>query len=775
MKPSAVNKVMSGLILLCLFLVGDACAKELTIAARGKPTSYTIVRPKDASPSQLYAAEEFQRFTERMTGVKLPVVSDDAPLPECAILLGETRFTEQVLGQKADVKGLGEDAFRLVTRAPHLLIIGGPKRGALYGTYELLERFGGCRWYASWHSVIPKLDTFSVPELDETQHPAFALREPFWFDMFDGDLAARNKANGNAMRLADRHGGHSHRFGGGLGSCHTFNRLLPPEKYFDQHPEYFSLVGGRRLKDHTQLCLTNPDVLRIVTENVLDRIRRDPGADFYGVSQNDWYNYCTCPDCKAIDDAEGSCAGTMITFVNKVAEAVEKEFPGVIIETLAYQYTRTPPRTVRPRHNVMPCLCTIECDFSQPLARSAFQQNRKFVQDIRGWSAISKRLYVWDYTTNFAYYLTPMPNVLTLQDNVKFFRANQVKYLFEQGAYQGRHGDFAELKAWLLAKWLWNPDLPAEPLLKDFFRGYYGAAAPLVRRYFDALHKIYDDPAARPLRIFDDIRRPGIPDDFLNRAAGLWRQAEAAVKDSPAHLYNVRMGAMPAMSARLARLPQVGEIKVWVTRNPAQYAVPKETRALAAELLARFKEAKNIRLSENATRHAQILSWWRAFADPAVPPPPQTSAAAEDTVLSLNKRGTWGDTVKDPLAGDGSAMKLYNTHYEWCTTLQFRHVAFDPGATYRLRMRVRVEKAPGKSGEAFWAGIYDPKHKKGLGGVDRKVSVVKDGYAWYDVAEWVPERDHYFWIGPGRFDKAGGATSAIKALYIDKLELIRKN
>ena len=749
------------------------CAQSLTLATRGQHAAYTIVRPANASPSQAYAAEEFQRFTEQLTGVRLPIATDDAPLPDRAILLGDTRHTARLLGAPADLKALGDDGFRLKTCPPHLLILGGPVRGTLYGAYEALERLGGCRWYASWHSVIPKLDAWSVPPLDETQKPAFALREPFWFDLFDGDLAARNKCNGNAMRLADRHGGHSFRFGGGLGSCHTFNILCSPETLFDAHPEYFSEIKGKRVKENTQLCLTNPDVLRLVTSNVLARIRKDPGASFYGVSQNDWYNFCTCPACKAIDDAEESHAGTMIAFVNKVAEAVEKEFPNVTIETLAYQYTRKPPKTVRPRRNVMPCLCTIECDFAFPIDKSAFKENRAFLDDIRGWGAICDRLYVWDYTTNFRDYTSPFPNVLALQDNVRFFHTNRVDYLFEQGAYQGRHGDFAELKAWLLAKWLWNPDLPQEALLEDFFSGYYGAAALYVRTYFDALHSFYRDPAAHPLRIFEDPHRNQIPDGFYTRAALLWQQAEAAVKDSPAHSYNVRMGAIPVLNTRLARLPQHEEIKVWVTEDPNRYEASAEVRALAAELVARFAEAKNIRISESAEHGEKTLAQWQALAHPAPLPPPQTRATVEDTVLSLGQRGTWGDTAADPLAEDGSAMKLYNTHFEWCTTLPFSHVAFDPGKRYRIRMRVRVEKEPGKEGEAFWAGVYDAKNKKGFGGIDRKASAVGDGYAWYDVADWVPERDHYFWIGPGRFDKKGGATSAIKALYIDKLELLR--
>ena len=225
--------------------------------------------------------------------------------------------------------------------------------------------------------------------------------------------------------------------------------------------------------------------------------------------------------------------------------------------------------------------------------------------------------------------------------------------------------------------------------------------------------------------------------------------------------------------AKMARMPASEEIKVWVTENPKRYEPPAEQRAMAAELVKRFEEARNIRLSEDHGRHDQVLARWKALANPPALPAPQSRAIVEDKVLSLSNRGTYGDTVADAQAVDGSAMKLYNTHYEWCATLPFSGVAFDPGRKYRLRMRVCVEKEPGKEGEAFWVGVYDDKNRRACGGIERKTSDVGEGYAWYDVAEWVPEREHYFWVGPGRFDKTGGATSAIKALKIDQLELIR--
>jgi hypothetical protein len=465
----------------------------------------------------------------------------------------------------------------------------------------------------------------------------------------------------------------------------------------------------------------------------------------------------------------------MSRFVNQVAAAGEKEFPHVWIETLAYQYTRRPPLTVRPRHNVVPRLCTIECDFSHPLDQSPFVENRKFVEDIRGWSAMTDKLYIWDYTTNFRNYIGPFPNVLALQRNVQFFRDHHVVGLFEQGAYQGRHADFAELKAWLLAKWLWNPDLPAEPLLADFFHGYYGAAAPLVRRYFDELHTFYRNPESQPLRIFDDVKSPVIPDSFYEHAAKLWADAEAAVQDAPDHSYNVRMGAIPVLYARLMRMPALDEIKVWVTLNPQQFDPSPERRALATELLARFEQATDIRISESTQQHERTLALWRNWASPAPDTAgvAQSRAVVQDSEISLQRRGVWGDSVPDSRARNGSAIKLYNTHYEWCATLPFRHVAFDPGQTYRLRMRVRVDNQPDTEGEAFWAGVYNPRTEQNRGSCERTTEAVTDEYTWYEVAEWTPERDDYFWIGPGRFDPALGENPAIRAVYLDQLELLR--
>ena len=746
------------------------------IAERGGAADCTIVLPASPTAVQKYAAEELRDFTERLTGVKLPIVAGSCPASGRAVVF-----------EDGGAENPAEDGFRIRVDGGRLTVTASPFRGGpLYAVYELLERFGGCRWYASWCERVPERNRFTVPApLDETHVPAFAMRQPWWYDALRHHaFAARLRMNTHQWgRMEDKFGGEHFRYGGGLGSCHTFAALLPVEKYGKEHPEYFALRNGKRCNEanghvqyYVQPCLTNPDVLRIMTEGVLERIRKDPKAKFYGVSQNDNWHYCQCERCAAVDAEEDSHAGTVVRFVNAVAERVEKEFPDAVIETLAYQFSRKPPKKTRLRKNVIPCLCSIECDFARPIPASPNRQNVDFLSDIRGWSAMTDMLYVWDYTTDFANYTMPFPNVLALQDNVRFFRDSGVKCLFEQGAYQGRHADFAELKAWLLSKWMWDPELPMEDLLDDFFTGYYGAGAPYVREYFDELHRLQlarsADPQ-KPLTIFLGCNAIAGSDGFFEQAAGLLEKAAAAVKDDAVRSYNVRMASFAVDYMRLQR--KRGTAAPLVVMDPA-WEKSEElmlARQLAELLLARMDEAKDIRLCENLDTHKKRVEEWR---DLLVRKPRfalEGRAEVEEADLSQAKRGIWGEFVDDPQAADGKALKLFNTHYEWCTTFPMSKVAFRPGVKYTVRVRVRVEPCAGLKGEAFWAGVYDPKGKKACGpGIAPKVTEVKDGYRWYDVVTWEPKATDYFWIGPGRFNKKTNEQSSINSLFIDKIEFV---
>lgn len=175
----------------------------------------------------------------------------------------------------------------------------------------------------------------------------------------------------------------------------------------------------------------------------------------------------------------------------------------------------------------MPCLCTVDCDFLRPFGQSRWPANRSFEEDIRVWSEQTDRLYLWNYCVNFRHYLHAFPNIQSMAANYRFFRDHHVRYLFEQGHEQGLHAEFGELKAWLSAKLMWNPDQPVEPLIQRFLEGYYGAAAEPVGCYLKAL-SAHAEAEDRFCGIYNPPQRV-YPDSFLDEADRLWDEAEARV------------------------------------------------------------------------------------------------------------------------------------------------------------------------------------------------------------------------------------------------------
>ncbi len=537
--------VMNGL----LTMAAAGCAKPdaAIVLADREASTYQIVLPPAPIASERHAAEELQRFCHEMSGATLSVVAADAPAKDTEIILGNHPRLKE-LGVPFDAACLGKEGYLLRTVGRRVVIAGGQPRGTLYGVYALLEEQLGCRWFSSKVSRIPKHEKLMLPPMDETYVPPLEYRESFYTDAFDGDWAARNRMNSNRATLADKHGGKI-AYGPFV---HTFYHLVPPSKYFKDHPEYFSLTKGERRTERSQLCLTNPDVLGIVVTGVRRWIKAHPHATIFSVSQNDWHGFCECADCKAIDEAEGSHAGSLIWFVNKVAEAIEQDHPDVAIDTLAYQYTRKPPKSIRPRQNVIVRLCSIECCFAHPLATDDYLQNRSFREDITAWSKLTRRLYVWDYVTNFAHYIMPFPNFDVLAPNIRFFVEHGVRGIFEQGNYcPGGKGEFAELRAYVVAKLLWKPDRDPQRAIDEFMKGYYGKAAGPIRAYLDLLHEGIRASGCH-LRIFQGPDRPYLAPEFITQAQLLFDEAER-LADEDQVLRRVRIARLPVQYVMLVR------------------------------------------------------------------------------------------------------------------------------------------------------------------------------------------------------------------------------
>ncbi len=546
-----LRKSKIGLLFVTLsFVVGCGKAVKddtLTIAEKGVAKA-VIVIAEDASEPEQHAAAELADFLRQITGAKFEIIHPPvAGRPRLlvgpkAAKLAESDFT---------VEGLGTDGIVIRSVGNDLILAGNYPRGTLYAVYTFLEDELGCRWWSSTESTIPKKSMLNVGKLDVRYVPVLEYREPYWFDAFDGDWAVRNKSNGHRPRLDEKRGGkHTYE-----GFVHTFNQLIPPDKYFKDHPEWFSEIKGKRTYKRAQLCLTNKEMQKELLKNLKVRLRANPAATIASVSQNDWRVNCQCSRCAAIEKEEDSPAGLMLRFVNSVAADIEEEFPHVAVSTLAYQYTRKPPKYVKPRDNVIVRLCSIECSFSKPLAD---ERNKEFRDDIVGWSKICNRLYIWDYTTNFRHHIMPHPNLRVLGPNVKFFAEHNVKGIFEQGAYTTNGAEMAELRAWVLAKLLWDPTRDGQELIDEFIAGYYCLAGPYIKAYLKVTHDAVE-ASEDWLGCFEKQTAKFLSFETLSKGWAHLKAAEAAVKDDTDLLFHVQVAQLPAMYTFMMRWDEMRE------------------------------------------------------------------------------------------------------------------------------------------------------------------------------------------------------------------------
>ncbi len=446
---------------------------------------YTIVLSSPPAPAETTAAEFLQRVISTACGLTLPI-SDTG---EYAIRIGTREPSPAVKW----------DGFRITSDEKNVYLDGNIPRGTLYAAYDFAEKYLGYRRFAADCEVIPTEGEVSVPaNLDFIDNPTFEERRSDWCDFtkhLDFGSACRINNIGN-----DEFGGAARP---GVG-CHTFGHLLPGEIYFEEHPEYYALVDGKRIPCYRnsdgpgELCLTNPDVLRLVTENVLKQLRENPNLSVVDVSQCDNINYCRCEKCAAVDAEEGSQSGTIIRFVNAVAEAVEKEFPHVMVQTFAYTYSTKPPKKTRARHNVIIRYCTMDACFRHALDDPNCPHNQKTTySEMVEWQKMCDHMCIWDYVTNWKCFLAPFPNLQSLRKNARFFSECHTLHIFEEdNPWCNEGGVFSDLKAYLIGKVLWNAYISEEEYeqhINEFLAAFYGKGWQAIRKYLDLEYEVTAD------------------------------------------------------------------------------------------------------------------------------------------------------------------------------------------------------------------------------------------------------------------------------------------
>lgn len=805
-----------------LLVFSNANALEIEMANNGV-SSYKIVLPTQPTTIQKTAASELQNYFHQITGAKLPIISEEtvgfvdvnniseSPL----IIIGPGALSQKALGE-VDESTIGYDGIILKSVGKSIVLSGSPKRGPIYSVYEFLEKKLGCRWWTSTESTIPKNNVLSITnDLDIYFTPKLEYRESFYRDCFNGPFAVKLKCNGNSENISEEYGGrHVFQF-----FVHSSFHLIPPQKYYKEHPDWFSEIDGVRKvgipawagqpKDYkdfeallspeqihssgTQLCFSNDEMIAEMTQNARETLRKNPHASFLSISQNDWHGFCTCEKCKTIDEMEGSHAGSLLRGVNKIAEALEEEFPNLYVETLAYQYTRKPPLITKPRKNVIIRLCSIECSFAQPLESEV---NQSFHNDLIGWSKIAGKLFAWDYATNFSFYLLPFPNYRVLAPNINFYVNHKVVGIFEQGDYQCETGDFVQLRNWVVAKLLWDPSLNPQDLINEFISGYYAPdLVPIYREYFDTLSDAVEKNNYY-LGIFKTSVSGWLDTKSLIKATKLQNEALKIAKklekeDPQKYMGLVSKVRREQIPLDVVWLHEYNHIRTDCRILGLDFVGPTDPLQATRELCAKFDEFGLTKRREGETLEqfnqykADLYEKFKGYKESLRTPeicekiPTNSWIELQDFDISKYKIGEWTFMVSDPNASNGKSIKMPGEINEWATSWNVTQYInnLEPiqkqettanNPQFHVYGYVRCESSV-DHGIAMTAGVYDRETKTSLSYKEVMVSDIKGPqFKLLDLGVITLPETSYIWFAPPK------RPNEVDSVYIDRIIIIRE-
>lgn len=470
-------------------------AAQLTLAENGA-TAYRIVIGENATAAEQTAAATLADYLQRISGAAFETVRDAEPAQEKEITVG---VTNRETARPVDRTDMDDDAVKIFTAGETLFLTGGAVRGGLYAVYTFLEDWLGCRWFTHDLTVTPVQATLTIPEIDYFYEPPFELRQTYWaFSAVYPDFCAAHKLHGVMAGMPEELGGGRYELA--VNGVHTLQQFVP-QSLFAEHPEYFGCDDSGTRQPNRQPCLRNEEVFRLAVEWAK---RYFAGEHvILSVSQNDNQDFCRCDECRAFNAAHGGAdSAALLDFVNRVAAAVKEDCPDAQVETLAYQNSLMPPTGMTVADNVVIRLCPISTCVLHGLDDASCASNKRFHDALSGWSQMTDRIYIWDYSTDFQYYYALYPNLTALQGRYQYYRDHNVVSIFDHGLGESIvPGEFHELRTYLVCKLLWDPDTDVERHIAEFCDAYYGAAGDDVAAFLKDYEKSAKGYNAKAVRV----------------------------------------------------------------------------------------------------------------------------------------------------------------------------------------------------------------------------------------------------------------------------------
>lgn len=581
-------------ILLTLILFSTSCnwASDFPVVINNQ-SSYAIVIPAKNTPNEAKAAAALQKYINLSTGASLLIIKENTWSGNAAFYIGKTQKAKTF-----NLPAINGEGYYMASNDKDVVICGGSGKGVVYGTYAFIEKYLDGLKLADEIGKVKEQKQWELPANFSYSHtPTFLYRQTYY-------------PQSNDPEYLDWHGLHKFEDLWGIWG-HSYFKLVNPSIYFKSNPEYFAYENGKRKA--TQLCVSNDDVVRIAIKSLKEKITDNPDAIYWSISAEDDIGYCQCPTCKKIQTEEGTPTGPHLRFVNKIAAA----FPDKLFTTLAYTYTMRAPAKTKPAPNVFVMLSTIDAYRNKPIETEP--SAAAFRKALQSWEAITHNLMVWDYTTQFTNYLAPLPDILNLGANIKFYAAHHVKGVFSQGSGDG-YGEMAEIKSYLTAKLLWNPELDAEKLLTEYCKNYYKGAGKYVEEYIRLIHEESRktnrniDIYGNPVNEYNSYLTP----ELMDRYSTLFDQAEGAVEEEPKlldRIYRLRL-SLDYVALQQSRFYGTGRHGYLVqNEEDLTYAIHPKIQKRVSKFISSAEKFKVTELSEGGFNPKQYQEEWQGIFD----------------------------------------------------------------------------------------------------------------------------------------------------------------
>lgn len=519
----------------------EAALREQMAAEKGGVTllengevKATVVYSEGASESLIAAADFMAATLERMSGsngVRTAVKKGG----ESGFSIYVGRAANSALIDLSDVK---DDGYKLEIKPEGIYIVGKTDDAARNGIYDFLETHLECMYVSPENTYVPIFPTVKLALEEKTVNPTITWRKVYQYESVQNGWYERLKMNGTIVK----EGENSIELYNEWGTwCHSSFEFVPPEKYFDEHPEYYAkFLGKRRYQFNvlgrtfpTHLCYTNEEVYQIAEAELVKRIEANPEVKFWDFSIMDTYfATCRCKECKKFNKEAGSEMGTLLAFLNRLADAIRDDYPDVYLSTLAYQRVKNPPKNMKCAPNLCINVCAFPGTQSYPYStEGGIKASREFAERVVEWGKICDNILVWDYVVNFTHLKLPFPNFEFQKENLEFYLENNIRFVFHQGSREPMDEN-AEMRTYLLSRQLWDKDVDLLALAKKYVAVVYGDAAGLVEEYMDTANAAMIESGA-DLSLYDSPKKhkngylaPKLTDKYLELTEKMLEVAE---------------------------------------------------------------------------------------------------------------------------------------------------------------------------------------------------------------------------------------------------------